>query len=56
MAVGRIATSTVEGGADIVDGIGDVFTGDFSEGLDDIGSGAGIIVRGFGRSVLDLFD
>ncbi|MDJ0754926.1 MAG: WXG100 family type VII secretion target [Ardenticatenaceae bacterium] len=56
VAVGRIATSTVEGGADIVDGIGDVFTGDFSEGLDDIGSGAGIIVRGFGRSVLDLFD
>jgi len=56
VSVARIGASTVEGGSQIVDGIGDVFGGNFSEGLSDMGSGAGTVLKGLGRSVIDFFD
>ena len=52
----RVVATTAEGGAEIADGIGDVFSGDFREGFSDIGSGGVRIVGGFGRAVLDWFD
>jgi len=52
----RYVATTVEGGMEIGDGIGDVFSGNFREGFSDIGSGGARIVKGFGRSVIDWFD
>ncbi len=52
----RVGSSISEGGRDMVDGISDIFAGDFREGASDIGDGATTIVKGIGRSLIDLFD
>lgn len=54
--VARMGSAYVEGGGSVVDGVRDVFRGDFREGLGDIASGGGTIVKGIGRSFIDLFD
>lgn len=55
-AVIRVVSSGYEGGSDVVDGVKDIFSGDFREGFGDVGSGMGTVVKGIGRSVIDIFD
>ncbi len=56
VAIMRVGGSTFEGGREMVDGIGDIFNGDFKAGGRDILQGAETIGRGIGRSVIDLFE
>lgn len=56
VAIMRVGGSTFEGGRDIVNGIGDMFNGDFKAGGGNMLRGAETIGRGIGRSVVDIFD
>lgn len=56
VATARIGVTGYNGGSQIVDGIGDIFSGDFGGGFDEIGGGFSTIGRGLRRSVIDLFD
>jgi hypothetical protein len=46
----RPLTYSFEGGADIVDGVGDLFSGNFAEGAGDILDGSGTILGGIVRT------
>jgi hypothetical protein len=55
-SVVRITSSAHEGRSDIVDGIGDILSGNFSEGAKGIEKGVSTIKKGVARSIIDLFD